>query len=225
MTTEHNSRLTIDVWSDVMCPFCYLGDAALDKALSQFAHSASVDIRYHSFLLMPELSRETPVDLTELLTQKRGFPADQVKTMNDRIAEQGQPFGLDYRFDLAVTINTRSAHELSHFAAEHGKQHEMMQRLFRAYFTEGRNVADHATLVELATEIGLDGGKAAAALESGQFAEAVDSDIARARQLNISGVPFFVFADKYAVSGAQSVDTFLQALETSWADSVTRENE
>lgn len=208
--------LVVDVWSDVMCPFCYMGDALLAQALERFPRKADVEVRYHSFLLMPELSSDSPIDLEELLATKRGFPRDQAAAMNEQVAERGRQIGLDYRLDRALAVNTRTAHQLSHFAAAHGKQHEMIQRLFKAYFTDGLNVADHQVLGDLAAELGLDRDAALAALATGEFADAVEADLQQARQIGISGVPFFVFAGKYAISGAQPVEAFLQALETSW---------
>lgn len=213
-------KLVVDVWSDVMCPFCYMGDALLERALEQFPHASGVEVRYHSFLLMPELTGDEPVDLLELLSAKRGFPREQAAAMHDQIAERGRQVGLDYRFDRAKAVGTRTAHQLSHFAAGHGKQHEMVQRLFQAYFTDGLNVADHQVLADLAAEVGLDRDAALTALADDEFADAVEADIQQARQLGITGVPFFVFAGKYAVSGAQPVEAFLQALQTSWNETV-----
>jgi predicted DsbA family dithiol-disulfide isomerase len=213
-------KLVIDVWSDVMCPFCYMGDALLERALEQFPHASRVEVRYHSFLLMPQLTEDAPMDLMDLLAAEKGFPREQAAAMHEQIAERGRQVGLDYRFEQAKAVGTRTAHQLSHFAAGHGKQHEMVQRLFQAYFTDGLNVADHQVLADLAAEIGLDRDAALAALRAEEFAEAVEDDIRQARQLGITGVPFFVFAGKYAVSGAQPVEAFLQALETSWNETV-----
>jgi len=213
-------RLVVDVWSDVMCPFCYMGDALLEQALEKFPHASGVEVRYHSFLLMPELTGDVPIDLLDLLVTKRGFPREQAAAMNDQVAERGRQVGLDYRFDRAQAVSTRTAHQLSHFAATQGKQHELVQRLFRAYFTDGLNVADHQVLAGLAADVGLDRDAALAALAGGEFADAVEADLEQARQYGISGVPFFVFAGKYAVSGAQPVEAFVQALETSWNETV-----
>ncbi|MFD2793455.1 DsbA family oxidoreductase [Promicromonospora vindobonensis] len=218
---QATDRLVVDVWSDVMCPFCYMGDTLLAQALEKFPHASGVDVRYHSFLLMPELSDDdTPVSPTELLSAKHGLPRDQAQAMNDQVAERARQIGLDYHLDDAQAVGTRTAHQLSHFAATQGKQHEMVQRLFQAYFTEGLNVADRQVLGDLAADVGLDRDAAGAALTSGEFADAVEADIQQARQYGIQGVPFFVFAGKYAVSGAQPVEAFLQALDTSWAETV-----
>lgn len=218
---QATDRLVVDVWSDVMCPFCYMGDTLLAQALEKFPHASGVDIRYHSFLLMPHLTDDdAPVTPTELLSAKHGLPREQAQAMNDQVTERARQIGLDYRLDQAQAVTTRTAHQLSHFAAAHGKQHELVQQLFKAYFTDGLNVADHQVLADLAAEVGLDREAALAALKSGEFADAVEADIQQARQYGIQGVPFFVFGGKYAVSGAQPVDAFLQALDTSWAETV-----
>jgi predicted DsbA family dithiol-disulfide isomerase len=211
-------RLAIDVWSDVMCPFCYLGDAHLNRALEKFPHGDAVDVTYHSFQLMPELEVGTAVDLLDLLVTKRGFPRAQAEAANARLTAQGREFGLDFRFDRAVTTNTLDAHRLTHFAKAAGRQRELVERLFRAYFTDGRNVGSHDDLADLAAEAGLDRAGAAEALASGAFQAEVAADIDQARQYGISGVPFFVFGQKYAVSGAQPVEAFVQALQTAWDD-------
>jgi predicted DsbA family dithiol-disulfide isomerase len=218
---QATDRLVVDVWSDVMCPFCYMGDTLLAQALEKFPHASGVDVRYHSFLLMPQLSDDdAPVSPTELLSAKHGLPREQAQAMNDQVTERARQIGLEYRMDQAQAVGTRTAHQLSHFAATQGKQHEMVQQLFKAYFTDGRNVADHQVLADLAADVGLDRDAALAALASGEFAEAVEEDIRQARQYGIQGVPFFVFAGKYAVSGAQPVEAFLQALDTSWNETV-----
>ncbi|MFV0254166.1 MAG: DsbA family oxidoreductase [Beutenbergiaceae bacterium] len=210
--------VVIDVWSDVMCPFCYLGDAILERALARFEHRDRVEIRYHSFLLMPDLAADTATDLTTLLIEKRGYPPEQIEPANAQIAERGRAVGLDYRFDRAIATSTRRAHELSHLAAGHGVQHEVIRLLFRAYFTDGRNVSDLDVLADIAVEAGLDRSAALAALTSGEYTAAVEADIAAARTLGITGVPFFVFNNTFAVSGAQPEEVFAQALERSVLD-------
>jgi len=214
-------RLVVDVWSDVMCPFCYMGDALLGQALEKFPHASGVEVRYHSFLLMPQLSDgDAPVNAAELLSAHHGLPLEQARAMNEQVTERARQVGLDYHFERTQAVSTRTAHQLSHFAATQGKQHEMIQRLFQAYFTDGLNLADHEVLAGLAADVGLDRDAALAALTSGEFADGVAADLEQARQYGIQGVPFFVFAGKYAVSGAQPVEAFLQALDTSWNETV-----
>lgn len=214
-------RLVVDVWSDVVCPFCYMGDTLLNQALEQFPHASGVEVRYHSFLLMPDVAEGAePVNPSDYLAAKHGIPREQAVAMNDQVTERASRLGLEYHLDRAQTVSTRTPHQLSHFAAAHGKQREMIQRLFQAYFTEGLVLSDHEVLADLAAEVGLDREAALAALASGEFADAVEADLDQARQYGINGVPFFVFGGRYAVSGAQPLELFRQALETSWNETV-----
>lgn len=216
-----DTRLQIDVWSDIMCPFCYLGDAFLAKALEQFPHADKVDVRYRSYQLMPHLPSDTPVDLTELLVREKGFSREKAMAMNAQITARGKEAGLDYRFDRALAVNTRASHRLSHFAAQYGKQHELMLRLFRAYFTDGLHLGRHDVLADLAAEVGLDRAAALEALESNAFEADVKADEREGRELGVQGVPLFVLNGKYAVSGAQPVGAFLNALNTAWGSGST----
>lgn len=209
-------RFAVDVWSDVMCPWCYLGDALLAKALEQFPHAADVVVRYHSFLLMPELSPERAINMTEALVRDRGYPRAQLAASHAQLTLRGKEVGLDYQFEKVLGVNTRAAHRLSHFGREHGAQRALMRRLFRAVFTDGLHVGDHEVLADLAAEVGLDRAAALEALASGAFEADVMADLKQARELGISGVPFFVFDERYAVSGAQPVDALLKALGTAW---------
>lgn len=211
-------RLRVDIWSDVMCPWCYLGDAALEHALGDFPQADQVDVRYHSFLLRPDLPSDRPTDLYELISGGRGVSREEVDAGHAMLVERGRALGLTYRFDRAQPINSIAAHRLSHVALDGGVQRAMMQRLFLAYFTEGRNVGDYDTLTELGTEVGLDPDQVRQALESGAHLDDVQADLALARQLGIQGVPFFVFNGKYAVSGGQPVEVFRQTLDTVWQD-------
>lgn len=208
--------LTINVWSDIMCPFCYIGDTELAKAIEQFEHKDQVTVRYHSYQLMPELT-EQPVDLSDLFSEKRGVSSEQMQAMNAQIAERGASLGIEYRLEESVTVNTRRAHRVAHFAETEGKGHEMMLRLFKAYFTDGLNVADAETLAKLAVDVGLDYDRALEVAQSEEFEAEVAADIAQAGTLQITGVPFFVIDNAYAVSGAQPAEAFTQALETAWS--------
>ena len=211
---QADDRVTVDVWSDIMCPFCYMGDTLLMQAAAKFGHP--VDVRYHSYQLMPDLPADEVSDLNEILAKKRGFPRAQAEAMNAQVTERAAQLGLHYRLDQAQAINTRAAHRLIHFAKSEGRDHAMVERLFRAYFTEGGNTGDYGSLADLAVEVGLDRDQALAALESRAYADDVDRDVALARELGISGVPFFVFDGSIAVSGAQPVEAFMQALQTAW---------
>lgn len=211
-------RLVVDVWSDVMCPFCYMGDTLLAQAIAAFPHADRVDVRYHSYLLSPDLPQGEEMTANDLLVRTKGWSLEQATQMNEHVTERAAQLGLDYRMADSLATNMRDAHRLSHFAAEHGKQHEMIVRLFEAYFRDGRSVGRHDSLADLAAEIGLDRDAALAALDSDAYADAVDRDIATAQQIGVQGVPFFVFQGKYAVSGAQPVEVFGQALTAGWAE-------
>lgn len=210
-------KLVVDVWSDVVCPFCYMGDTLLDQALEKFPHASHVKVRYHSFLLAPEMAEgDAPISPADHIATKHGMSRAQALKVLEGVTERAARLGLEYRLDRAQGVSTRMAHQLSHFAAAHGKQREMIRRMFRAYFTESVLLSDREVLADLAAEVGLDRASALSALESGEFVDAVQADLRQAREYGISGVPFFVFADTYAVSGAQPVEEFLRVLDKSW---------
>lgn len=209
-------RLTIDVWSDVVCPWCYMGQTLLHQAIERFPHRSAVEVTYHSFELMPQLPVGEVIGVHDALAHDKGFTRPDAEAMLAQMTTRGAQVGLDYRFDKAVVTNTRTAHRLIHWAKTAGRQAEMVQRLFRAYFTDGLNIGDHDTLADLAAEIGLDRAAALAALDSGAFEKDLAADLRQARQLGINSVPFFVIDNAYAVSGAQPVETLVQALHTAW---------
>ncbi|MDX2086982.1 MAG: DsbA family oxidoreductase [Kofleriaceae bacterium] len=217
MPDEHaRPPLVIDVWSDVMCPFCYMGDALLQKALESFAHADAVEVRYHSYQLMPHLPADCAMNVNDLLVREKGLPRARAEELNAQITERGKQVGLDYRFDKAIAVNTRAAHRLSHFAKQHGKQLVLMRRVFRAFFTEGLDLGKHEVLAGLAADVGLERAAALDALASNAFEEDVRADVNGARAIGIQGVPFFVLDGKFAVSGAQPVPIFTKALEAAW---------
>lgn len=217
-TAPEPGTLSIDIWSDVMCPFCYLGDAHLELALQDFEHRDRVRVTYHSYLLAPDLPEGTSMPMHEMLAQQKGVSVEQARQMDEPLIARGTQAGVVYAMDEVVSSSTRRAHELSHLAQAHGKGREMMQRLFRAYFTEGRVLDDVDVLSGLAEDVGLDRAKAAAALQERTWRQAVEDDMATAQQLGISGVPFFVLQNKYAVSGAQPPETMLSALRGVWEE-------
>ena len=207
------SPIKIDIWSDIACPWCYIGKRHLEGGLAALGDDApEVQIEYHSF----ELAPDTPVDFegseVDFLAGHKHLPVEQVHQMLDRVTGIAAAAGLDYDFDALKHTKTLKAHELLHFAKEQGLQLELSERLFRAYFTEGRHVGRIDELVELAAEVGLDADAARDALESGRYAPAVQADIAQAGAYGINGVPFFVFEGKYGVSGAQPAEVFSQVL-------------
>ena len=219
MTTP--APITIDVWSDIACPWCFIGKRNLETGLAATVDDADapqVEIVYHSF----ELSPDTPVDFVggeaDYLAQHKGVTAEQAQQMLDRVTGVAAGAGLEYRFDLLQHTNTVKAHELLHFAKEHGRQLELAERLMAAYFLEGRHVGRVDDLVDLAAESGLDADAAREALESGRYVPAVRADQAQAAAYGINGVPFFVIDGKYGVSGAQPPEAFTQVARQVWAE-------
>lgn len=208
--------MRIDVWSDVVCPWCWLGKARLEKALAAFPHRASIEVVFRSFELDPRAPKDLDISSDELLAKKYSLGQAQIDAMHERLRGLGLADGLDFRFDRARTSNTFDAHQLTHLAREQGQQQAMIDRLFRAQFHEGVRVGDREQLVRLATEVGLDEAAARSALDEQRFADAVRADEAQARALGISGVPFFLVDGRLAVSGAQSLEVFRQLLEKGW---------
>jgi predicted DsbA family dithiol-disulfide isomerase len=209
--------MKIEIWSDVMCPFCYIGKRRIEEALGQFPHNDEIEIEWKSFQLNPDAITDPSKSVNQYLAEQKGISEFQAKQLNDRVTQTAKEAGLQYDFDKAIVANSFDAHRLSHLAKKHGMQNEMEERLFKAYFTEGKNTADHDTLIQLAAEIGLDRDEVRTMLAGNDFADAVTKDIYEARQVGARGVPFFIFNDSYAVSGAQPGKLFLQVLEQSYA--------
>jgi len=205
----------VDIWSDVQCPWCYIGKRKFERAVEVF--DGEVEVEYHSF----ELAPDTPVDYagstTDYLMNKYGMPAEQVLQMQERVSGIAASVGLDYHLDATQQTNTVKAHELLHLAKKHGLQEPMKERLLRAYFIEGKHVGRIPDLVELASDVGLDPVEVEAALTSDQHLPDVKADMAQARAYGISGVPFFVIDGKYGISGAQETQTFIDALNEAQA--------
>lgn len=213
--------IKIDIWSDIACPWCYIGKRKFESGTGLFSGAGegrAVEVEYHSF----ELSPDTPVDFdgseVDFLAGHKGIPAEQVHQMLDRVTGIGSSVGLDYDFDALQHTNTVKAHELLHFAKAQGKQLELAERLFEAYFIEGGHIGRADSLADLAVSVGLDREAALAAMESGEFLEAVREDQRTATEYGINGVPFFVIEGKYGVSGAQDAATFAQVLEQVWSE-------
>ena len=212
--------ISIDIWSDIACPWCYIGKRNLEAGLASTASdddAPQVTITFHSF----ELSPDTPVDFhgdeVDFLAGHKGMPREQVTQMLDNVTNIAKDAGLEYRFDLLQHTNTVKAHELLHHAKANDLQHEMEERLMSAYFTEGRHVGRIDDLVELAAEVGLDPDEARTALESATHLPAVRQDQAQAQAYGIQGVPFFVIDGQYGISGAQPPAAFENVLRDIWA--------
>lgn len=202
--------IRIDVWSDIACPWCYIGKRKFEAGAAE--SGLPVEVVYHAF----ELSPDTPVDFEgseeEYLAGHKGIPVETARAMIDRVTGIAESVGLDYDYDALHHTNTVLAHQLIRYAAEHGRQLEMVERLFAAYFEQGRHLGRVAELADLAAEIGLDRADAVRALETGEHLDAVRADQRQAEELGIRGVPFFVVEGRYGVSGAQDPATFADVL-------------
>lgn len=212
-------RVKVEIWSDIVCPWCYIGKRRLETALDDFPHRDNVEIVYRSFQLDPSAEKHSGVSATDMLAKKYRVSRERAEAMNARVSALAAQEGLAYHLESARHANTLDAHRLIHFAASHGRQIEMKERLLRAYFAEGADVGDVETLVRLAAEIGLDAEVARESLETGAFVDAVRADERRAQMLGITGVPFFVIDEQYGISGAQPTEVFAQALREIWAES------
>jgi len=208
--------MTVEVWADVVCPWCRLGHAYLEQALERFDHSDDVTVVWRSFELDPLAPRQREGTLTDHLVAKLGRDPQEIHELNGMIVARGCEVGVDFRFDEAQPGNTFDAHRLLHLAADRGLAAELVDRLYAGYFTEGRPIGDSSTLEDLATEVGLDGTEVRAVLQSDRYADRVRQDEAEARELQVSGVPFFVFDRRLAASGAQPADVLLAGLQQAW---------
>ena len=203
--------IKVDIWSDIACPWCFIGKRKFEAAVS--SSGIPVEIEYHSFELSPGTPVEMPGRHEDFLASHMGVPVDQAKAMLARVSGIAETVGLHYDYDALQTTNTVLGHQAIHFAKAHGKQLEMKERLMKAYFEEGRHVGRIEELADLAAEIGLDREDVVRSLTAGEYLDAVRADVAQAGELGIRGVPFFVLDGKYGVSGAQESATFANVLQ------------
>ncbi len=210
--------MKVEIWSDVMCPFCYIGKRRFENALQQFEHKDEIEIEWKSFQLNPDMETDPDLNIDQYLADKKGWTLDYARQLNNHVTQMAAEAGLTYNFDKAVVANSFNAHRLTHLAKKHGLGIEAEEALFKAYFTDGRNIDDKHTLVELGTTLGLDAIEIQQALESDAYADDVKQDIKQAKYLGIQGVPFFVMNSKYAVSGAQAVPVFEETLQKAFTD-------
>lgn len=208
--------MNVEIWSDVMCPFCYIGKRKFEKALEQFPHKDDIKIIWKSFQLDPSTVTDPSLNTIENLRLKKGWSKEQAAETIAHVADIAKQVGLNFNFNKAVVANSFDAHRLSHLAKKYNLQNELEEKLFSAYFTEGKNTADYETLLKIAIEIGLDKDEVSEVLKGNTFSNEVHHDIEQAQQIGVRGVPFFVLNQKYAISGAQESDTFLQALHKAY---------
>lgn len=205
--------MKIEIWSDILCPFCYIGKRKFELALEMFPGKDQVQIEWKSFQLDPTMEKQPAGSIDQYLAERKGFSLDQAKQMNQHVTNLAEEVGLTYRFDIAIPNNSLLAHRLLHFAKAQGKQNEMKERLLAAYFSNGEDIGDIQTLATIAETLGLKKEEVITTLSSDDYENEVQIDQYHAQQIGVGGVPFFVLDNKYAVSGAQSVATFTEVLE------------
>jgi len=211
-------RMTVEIWSDVICPFCYIGKRKFEAALAQLPQRDQIEVVWRSFQLQPDTQTDPTRNAVQHLAEKKGWTLDVTRQAITDISNRAQLVGLAFDYDRTIVANTFDAHRLAHYAATQGKGDAMHERLFQAYFIDGRNIADHAALTTLAVDAGLPADEVRTVLSGTQFTAEVQRDIEQAQRFGINGVPFFVFNHKYAVSGAQDGAIFVQALQQSLAE-------
>jgi predicted DsbA family dithiol-disulfide isomerase len=214
--------LTVDIWSDVVCPWCYLGKRRFESALERFAHRDDVMVTWHSFELDPDAPQANDEPAAERLARKYGISVQDAEAKHAQMTELGAAEGLEFRYEKSRSGNTFDAHRLIQLAGEHDLQDAVKERLMSAYFTEGEPIGDPDRLVALVAEAGLDADEARAVLEGDAYADAVREDEQIARQIGIHGVPFFVIGRRLGIAGAQPADVLLRALEQAWNESTRR---
>ena len=212
------NKLKIQIWSDIMCPYCYIGKRRIEGALEQFEHKDAVEIEWKSFQLDSSFVASDDDDMVEHLAAKYQKDKQWAQEMMDSMTQNAKNSGLDFHFEKAVMANSFNAHRLLHLAKKHNQSDELEELLFKAYLSEGKNINNLLTLSKLGLEAGLDITEIEAVLQSDAYAEEVKADILKAQSIGVQGVPFFVFDNKYAVSGAQHVETFVKTLEKVWEE-------
>ncbi|NLN32893.1 MAG: DsbA family oxidoreductase [Flavobacteriaceae bacterium] len=210
--------MKIEIWSDVMCPFCYIGKRNFEMALADFPDKDKIEVEWKSFQLDPTVPEVATESQEDYLVKRKGMSREQVKGMLANVTEMARQAGLEYHLDKSVMVNSQKAHQLIQFAKTKGLGDEVEEVLFRAFFTDGKNVADLETLKELGKEAGLDEKELESAFTDDQFKYKMNQDIQEARSIGVTGVPFFVFDRKYGVSGAQPSEAFLDTLRKSFTE-------
>ena len=212
------NQLTIQIWSDVMCPFCYIGKRKIEEALNQFENKEAVAIEWKSFELDPSFVATPNENIVDHLAEKYRKDTDWAQTMIENITENAKRSGLDFHFEKAILANSLNAHRLLHLAKKHKLSNEVKELLFKAYLTDGKNVNDWDTLKNIGLEAGIETAEIEQLINTNAYTNEVRQDQQEAQAIGITGVPFFVFDNKYAVSGAQSADVFLKTLEKTWEE-------
>lgn len=210
--------LKIEIWTDILCPWCYIGKRQFEHALEQFPHKNEVELLYRSFELDPNARKEPGMDSYELLAKKYGVTHEKAAEMHKNVTARAADVGLEYHMEITKPTNSFDAHRLIHLAAAHGLQGEIVEKLSAAYLTEGKHIGRKDTLQAIGVEAGLAPAEVQEMLAGEAYADAVRADENLAQQLGIQGVPFFVIERKYGASGAQGTEVFRQLLEKTWEE-------
>ena len=212
--------MKVEIWSDVVCPFCYIGKRHFENALVQFSDKDKIEVEWKSYQLDPDYvyNAEKPEGEIEYLSNRKGISHQETEKLLANVTNMASKAGLDYNFDKAIVANTFDAHKIIQLAKKKGMSDKAEERFFQAFFMLGENINEKSTLMKIAAEIGLTAEDTEDALMGDTYAYEVSNDIQEARHIGVGGVPFFVFDRKYAVSGAQPVESFLQTLEKSFEE-------
>ena len=210
--------MKIEIWSDVACPFCYIGKRRLEEALKGFEHQSEVEIEWKSFQLNPELKTNKTQSIHEYLAEAKGWTIEYAKQMGEQVNAMAEEVGLHYNMEATVVANTMNAHRLIQFAKTKNLGDAIEEALFKAYFMEGKNIDNQDTLIEIGVNIGLNADKAKTILSEMQYSEQVEFDAYEAQQIGVRGVPFFVFNRKFGISGAQPLEVFTRTLVQAYAE-------
>ncbi|WP_343856165.1 DsbA family oxidoreductase [Fulvivirga kasyanovii] len=216
--TVAQEKMQVEIWSDIACPFCYIGKRNFETALAQFPHKDKIEILWRSFQIMPHAKHKPGMDNNQALAEHLGTTPAQAKMMNEHVTAMAKGAGLTYNMDKLVWANTLDAHRLIQYASSIGLADQMEERLFQAHFTNGENIEDQATLLKIALQVGLEEGPVRKVLESDQYTAEVGKDISAAQNLGVRGVPSFIINRKASFSGAMPVTDFTHMLSSAFAN-------
>ncbi|MBX8943052.1 MULTISPECIES: DsbA family oxidoreductase [Lysinibacillus] len=210
--------MKVEIWSDFVCPFCYMGKHNFEIGLEQFEHKEKVEVVFRSFQLDPYAKKNTGMDIHQVSSSKHGIPYEKAKERNNKLKQHAKKVGLDYQLDTMIPTNSYDALRLSYYAKENGKMEEYMDRIMKAHFTDSLDIGDPSTLAQLANELGLNANETLNVLANDKYSEKIAADKAEGIKIGVQGVPLFVVDNKYAISGAQSNQVFLETLQQVWKE-------
>ena len=210
---DSKNVITVDIWSDIVCPFCYIGKAKLENAIAYLNAKDKVVIKWHSFQLDPDFPMGVSVPSAEYLAKRKGYPVDQINAIQAQLTSQAKQYGIDFQFEKSLSFNTLDAHRLWKWSEQFNQASALKTALMKAYFTEGLDLSKKEVLLQVVENVGLDKAKASEILANNSYANEVQADIQMASKIGIRGVPFFILNNKYSISGAQDDSVFKGALQ------------